>query len=165
MINLLVILRSINILEICAVPIDWKMLTTLRPKLKTDEDYFDRLIEMGKLQIKTETIDKKVNAPVNTTRKFKNKAGVIETRITTCPECFEEFCFGKVCAEFNYDLFTRVPIKVIPKKPTEHGSNKSTTSIIAKLMGTDKDKTKKSSDKTKRRPRTRKSPTKKNDDK
>lgn len=151
-------------MEICAVPIDWKMLTTLRPKLKTDEDYFDRLIEMGKLQIKTEALDKKVNAPVNTTRKFKNKAGVIETRITTCPECSEEFCFGSTCAEFNYDLFARIPIKVEKKKPPEHGSNKSTTSIIAKLMGTDKDKAKKGSsgaDKMKRRPRRRKSPSKK----
>lgn len=150
-------------MEICAVPIDWKMLTTLRPKLKTDEDYFDRLIEMGKLQIKTEMLDKKVNAPVNTMRKFKNKAGVIETRITTCPECSEEFCFGTTCAEFNYDLFARIPIKVEKKKPPEHGSNKSTTSIIAKLMGTDKDKGKKSGggDKMKKRSRRRRSPSKK----
>lgn len=149
-------------MEICAVPIDWKMLTTLRPKLKTDEDYFDRLIEMGKLQIKTEAMDKKVNAPVNTMRKFKNKAGVIETRITTCPECSEEFCMGSTCSEFNYDLFARIPIKVEKKKTNEHGSNKSTTSIIAKLMGTDKEKGKKSSsDKIKRRPRRRKSPAKK----
>lgn len=150
-------------MEICAVPIDWKMLTTLRPKLKADEDYFDRLIEMGKLQIKTEALDKKVNAPVNTTRKFKNKAGVVETRITTCAECSEEFCMGQSCAEFNYDLFARIPIKVEKKKPPEHGSNKSTTSIIAKLMGTDKEKGKKGGggDKMKRRPRRRKSPVKK----
>lgn len=150
-------------MEICAVPIDWKMLTTLRPKLKTDEDYFDRLIEMGKLQIKTEALDKKVNAPVNTMRKFKNKAGVIETRITTCAECSEEFCLGTTCGEFNYDLFARIPIKIEKKKTAEHGSNKSTTSIIAKLMGTDKEKGKKSggADKTKRRPRRRKSPVKK----
>lgn len=139
------------------------MLTTLRPKLKTDEDYFDRLIEMGKLQIKTEAMDKKVNAPVNTVRKFKNKAGVVETRITTCAECGEEFCMGGICAEFNYDLSARIPIKIEKKKTNEHGSNKSTTSIIAKLMGTDKDKTKKSSsDKMmKRRPRRRRSPAKK----
>ncbi|CRK95662.1 CLUMA_CG009120, isoform A [Clunio marinus] len=155
-------MRSIVIMEICAVPIDWKMLTTQRPKLKIDENYFDRLIEMGKLQIKTEAMDKKVNAPVNTVRKFKNKAGVIETRIITCAECGEEFCLGNSCGEFNYDLFARVPIKIEKKKTNEHGSNKSTTSIIAKLMGTDKDKMKTSnSDKLKRRPRRRKSPVKK----
>lgn len=147
----------------CAVPIDWKMLTSLRPKLKVDEDYFDRIIEMGKLQIKTEMNDKKVNAPSVTTRKFKNKAGVVETRFVTCGECMEEFCLGKSCGEFNYDMFTRVPIKVVPKKPNE-GSSKSTTSIIAKLMGTDKDKTKKTPIKSKRRIKRRKSPTKKRDD-
>lgn len=159
--------RSIVIMEICAVPIDWKMLTTLRPKLKADEDYFDRLIEMGKLQIKTESNDKKVNAPQNTMRKFKNKAGVIETRIQTCVECGEEYCGGNACCEFNYELFARVPIKVAPKKTNEHGSNKSTTSIIAKLMGTDKEKGKKaSSDKMlRRRPKRKKSPPKKNGDK
>lgn len=152
-------------MEICSVPIDWKMLTTLRPKLKADEDYFDRLIEMGKLQIKTESYDKKVNAPSNTMRKFKNKAGVIETRIQTCAECGEEFCLGATCGEFNYELSARVPIKVVPKKAPEHSSNKSTTSIIAKLMGTDKEKVKKSSsDKMlRRRPRRKKSPVKKKD--
>lgn len=151
-------------MEICSVPIDWKMLTTLRPKLKADEDYFDRLIEMGKLQIKTENIDKKVNAPSSTMRKFKNKAGVIETRILTCAECGEEFCLGNTCNEFNYDLFARVPIKVAPKKTTEHGSNKSTTSIIAKLMGTDKEKVKKpliDNKMSRRRSRRRRSPSKK----
>lgn len=158
-------------MEICAVPIDWKMLTTLRPKLKADEDYFDRLIEMGKLQIKTENADKKVNAPANTLRRFKNKAGVIETRVVTCGDCGEDYCLGTSCGEFNYDLFARVPIKVEKKKAPEHGSNKSTTSIIAKLMGTDKEKTKKttSGDGMKfrgfgsRRSRRRKSPSKKKD--
>lgn len=154
-------------MEICAVPIDWKMLTTLRPKLKADEDYFDCLIQMGKLQIKTEAADKKLNAPSNVMKKFKNKAGVIETRILTCAECCEEYCTGSACGEFNYELFARVPIKVVPKKTNEHGSNKSTTSIIAKLMGTDKEKAKKAPpDKMmRRRPRRKKSPPKKKDDK
>jgi hypothetical protein len=154
-------------MEICAVPIDWKMLTTLRPKLKTDEDYFDRLIEMGKLQIKTEAADKKLNAPSNVMKKFKNKAGVIETRLLTCAECGEEYCLGNVCGEFNYELFARVPVKVAPKKTAEHGSNKSTTSIIAKLMGTDKEKAKKPPpDKMlRRRPRRKKSPPKRKEEK
>ena len=121
---------------------------------------------MGKLQIKTENSDKKLNAPSNTMRKFKNKAGVIETRIQTCAECGEEFCAGNTCNEFNYELFARMPIKVAPKKTNEHGSNKSTTSIIAKLMGTDKDKVKKPLNDNKllrRRSRRRRSPSKKKD--
>lgn len=147
-------------MEICAVPIDWKMLTILRPKLKVDEDYFSKLIELGKAQIKTEAMDKKLNAPSMTTKKLKNKAGVIETRITTCPECSDEFCLGKVCMDFNYENFTRVPIKVPPKKPNEYGSNKSTSSIIASLTGTDK--AKKVADKSKGKIKRRsKSPKKK----
>ena len=57
-----------------------------------------------------------------------------------------------------------MPIKVAPKKTTEHGSNKSTTSIIAKLMGTDKEKVKKpliDNKMSRRRSRRRRSPSKK----
>lgn len=35
-------MRSITIMELCAVPIDWKMLTTLRPKTKIEEDYYSK---------------------------------------------------------------------------------------------------------------------------
>ena len=152
-------------MEICAVPIDWKMLSTLRPKLENDEDYFDRLIEMGKLQIKTEALDKKLNAPSNTIKKYKNKAGVIETHILTCAECGEEYCLGNACGEFNYEKFSRLPIKVVSKKANEHGSNKSTTSIIAKLMGTEKAKKAPTDKIMRRRSRRKRSPPKKKEEK
>lgn len=35
-------MRQIVIMELCTVPIDWKMLTTLRPKLKMDEEYYSK---------------------------------------------------------------------------------------------------------------------------
>lgn len=35
-------MRSIVIMELCTVPIDWKMLTTLRPKTKVEEDYYSK---------------------------------------------------------------------------------------------------------------------------
>lgn len=35
-------MRQIVIMELCTVPIDWKMLTTLRPKLKLDEEYYSK---------------------------------------------------------------------------------------------------------------------------
>lgn len=69
---------------------------------------------MGKLQIRTEQRDKRdyiLNPPI---RKVKNKSGVIETRAITCVECSEEFCNGRTCMDFNYDLYTRI----IPKDPT-----------------------------------------------
>lgn len=35
-------MRAIVLMELCTVPIDWKMLTTLRPKTKIEEDYFSK---------------------------------------------------------------------------------------------------------------------------
>lgn len=37
-------MRSVNLEDLIAVPIDWRMLTTLRPKSKVDEDYFSRFV-------------------------------------------------------------------------------------------------------------------------
>lgn len=49
---------------------------------------------MGKLQLKTELKDKRDYLVNSAVRKVKNKSGVIETRVFTCPECSEEFCNG-----------------------------------------------------------------------
>lgn len=57
--------------------------------------FFFRLIELGKLQLKTELKDKREYALNSGIRKVKNKSGIIETRVFTCPECSEEFCNGK----------------------------------------------------------------------
>lgn len=35
-------MRSIVIMDLCPVPIDWKMLTTLRPKTKLEEEYYSK---------------------------------------------------------------------------------------------------------------------------
>lgn len=35
-------MKSLKISELAAVPIDWKMLTTIRPKTKLEENYFSR---------------------------------------------------------------------------------------------------------------------------
>ncbi|XP_055592922.1 uncharacterized protein LOC129747481 [Uranotaenia lowii] len=108
-------MRNLVIMELCAVSIDWKMLTAQRPKTKVEEDYFSKLVELGKLQIKTEQRDKRENQLSSSVRKVKTKAGIIESRVVTCNECLEEFCNGKVCLDFNYDLYTRV----VPKAPLQ----------------------------------------------
>jgi hypothetical protein len=53
-----------------------------------------RLVELGKLEIKTEARDRRECMMNTLIRKVKNKAGVIETRIFSCFECGEEFCDG-----------------------------------------------------------------------
>lgn len=91
---------SIKIMDLCPVPIDWKMLTTLRPRTKLDEDFFSKLVELGKLQLKSEARDKRDTALYSSSsattaahllptqaallatsiRKVKNKSGIIEKR-------------------------------------------------------------------------------------
>lgn len=88
-------MRSVVIMDLSSVPIDWKMLTTLRPKTKQEEEYFSRLVEMGKMQLKTEMRDKREYQLNPGIRKVKNKSGIIETRLIACPECGVEMCPGK----------------------------------------------------------------------
>ncbi|XP_001845906.2 uncharacterized protein LOC6035781 [Culex quinquefasciatus] len=125
-------MRNLVIMELCSVSIDWKMLTPQRPKTKIEEEYFSKLVELGKLQIKTEQRDKRENQLSSSVRKVKNKSGIIESRIFTCNECAEEFCNGKVCLDFNYDLYTRIAPKA-PIVKTNSQQQISTTKILAEL--------------------------------
>lgn len=56
-----------------------------------------RIIELGKLEMKTVARDKRNFAMDTQIRKSKNKAGVLEQRIVSCSECGEEFCTGNRC--------------------------------------------------------------------
>ncbi|XP_037036160.1 uncharacterized protein LOC119074238 [Bradysia coprophila] len=119
-------MRQVVIMELCAVPIDWKMLTILRPKSKVEEDYYSKIIELGKLQLKTDLKDKRDYALNPAIKKVKNKSGVVESRVLTCPECSEEYCNGRGCCDFNYDLYTRIVPKPPPKpKPTTVDGSKA----------------------------------------
>ncbi|KAH8411126.1 hypothetical protein KR222_003842 [Zaprionus bogoriensis] len=117
-------MKDVVLMELCAVPIDWKMLTTLRPKSKQEEEYFSRMVEMGKLELKTEARDRREFALNNCIKKIKNKSGIVETRVITCESCGEEMCWGKSCGDFNYDLYIRVEAKVLKPKPLPNSSNK-----------------------------------------
>lgn len=88
-------MKDVILYELCVVPIDWKMLTTLRPKSKNEEEFFSRMVEMGKLQLKTEQRDRRESILNNGVKKMKNKSGIVETRLQTCAECGEEMCCGK----------------------------------------------------------------------
>lgn len=88
-------------------------------------------MELGKLQLRTELRDKReytLNAAV---RKCKNKSGVIETRPLTCPDCSEEFCNGRSCCDFNYELYTRV----VPKAPAKPKTIPMQPEVAAILAG------------------------------
>lgn len=82
------------------------------------------MIELGKLQIRTEQRDKREYMSNPVIKKVKNKSGVVEMRPITCVECSEEYCNGRTCIEFNYDLYTRIipkdTAKIITCKTTEN---------------------------------------------
>ncbi|KAK5642143.1 hypothetical protein RI129_008310 [Pyrocoelia pectoralis] len=102
-------MRILKLNDLVTITIDWKMLTTVRPKSKVDEDFFSRLVELGKMELKTAASDKRAFAVDPQIRKTKNKAGVVEMRVVSCKECGEDFCNGKACTKFSYDYFTRIP--------------------------------------------------------
>lgn len=82
---------------------------------------------MGKLQIRTEQRDKREFTSNPVVKKVKNKSGVVEMRPITCAECSEEYCNGRTCIEFNYDLYTRIipkdTAKIVASKTTENDSS------------------------------------------
>ncbi|XP_013140254.1 PREDICTED: uncharacterized protein LOC106104675 [Papilio polytes] len=114
-------MRELKFEELCSVPIEWRMLTSIRPKSKLDEEYFNRLIELRKSELRTKARDKREYAKNNMVKKTKNRSGVTETRILSCAECGEEYCNGMMCAITNYDMFARLKLEIEPKA-TRHAA-------------------------------------------
>ncbi|XP_046807445.1 uncharacterized protein LOC111679036 isoform X3 [Lucilia cuprina] len=99
-------MKEVVLYDLCVVPIDWKMLTTLRPKSKIEEEYFSRMVEMGKLQLKTEQRDRREFMLNNGVKKLKNKSGIVETRLQTCTDCGEELCSVYLQVKLALNLVT-----------------------------------------------------------
>lgn len=57
-------------------------------------NFFNRLVELRKLQMKTAVSDKRSFSMDPQTRRIKNKSGVVENRVVSCSECYEDFCNG-----------------------------------------------------------------------
>ncbi|XP_017782060.1 PREDICTED: uncharacterized protein LOC108566598 [Nicrophorus vespilloides] len=154
---------SLKISELAVVPIDWKMLTSKRPKSKNEENFFSRMIELKKFELKAETKSKSVYSTDPHIRKVKNRGGVIEWRVVNCPDCQEDFCTGDVCKLYSYDSFVRVPEPPVKSPPIksmsiEIGGRKKTMSKKIKKKGRKQSPSKKK--KTKRSSKS-KSPTRK----
>ncbi|XP_012271745.1 uncharacterized protein LOC105695067 [Orussus abietinus] len=136
-------MRGLNLQELQKVPIDWRMLTPIRPKIRQDEDMFSRLVEMGKLELRTAARERRCRtSPI---KRNKNRAGIIESCVKVCDECGEEFCAGESCGDILYEAFIRVTVS-----PQQQKSKPSpeTAAIIAGM-----DDKKKTPRKKKRTPR------------
>ncbi|KAL1465611.1 hypothetical protein WDU94_005166 [Cyamophila willieti] len=100
-------MKSIRLEDLSGVSIQWRMLTSLRPKLKYDEDYFSRLVDIAKSARQTREFEKRSKPDSDYIKKSKNRAGILETRIISCLECGEEFCDGE-CSNFLYECHQRL---------------------------------------------------------
>lgn len=76
-------------------------------------------------------------------------------RPITCAECSEEYCNGRTCLDFNYDLYTRIT----PKDPAKTAAIKTSTENDAS-SGKKAKKKSKSFDLGKKKRNRSKSPTK-----
>ncbi|KAI5755812.1 hypothetical protein M8J77_019839 [Diaphorina citri] len=99
-------MKPIKLVDLSGVSIQWRMLTSLRPKLKYDEDYFSRLVDIAKSARQTREFEKRSKPDTDYIKKSKNRAGILETRIISCLECGEEFCDGE-CSFFLYECHQR----------------------------------------------------------
>ncbi|XP_011635812.1 uncharacterized protein LOC105426334 isoform X2 [Pogonomyrmex barbatus] len=142
-------MRELDLQELQQIAIDWRMLTPIRPKLRQDEEMFSRLVEMGKLEVKT--IMKERRSPTSPIRRSKNRAGIIESSVKICRECGEEYCFGEFCGDVLYDSFTRVTIATQQSKIK---ISADTEAIIARM---DRKKKKKKKGKKRVKSKSRKS--------
>ncbi|XP_049957143.1 uncharacterized protein LOC126473858 [Schistocerca serialis cubense] len=102
-------MRSVALEDLSPVPIDWKMLTSVRPRSKVDEELFSRLVLLGKLHLYTAAQESQ-NKPENLINRVKNRAGILDSRPPVCLECLDEFCDGTACQDFLYDSFFRCDI-------------------------------------------------------
>ncbi|XP_046397478.1 uncharacterized protein LOC124164271 [Ischnura elegans] len=117
-------MRSIRLEDLCSVPIHWKMLTDLRPKIKMEEEMFSKFVTMGKLHLQSVQHDKRqvYSARLGNSRmagggvikRSKNRAGILETRALACTECGEEFCSGVECKIYSYDAYVRTLVVATP---------------------------------------------------
>ncbi|XP_069701297.1 uncharacterized protein [Periplaneta americana] len=111
-------MRGVALEDLNPVAIDWKMLTSVRPKSKLEEEMFSRLVMMGKLHLRTAAKEKRSTNGSSPIHRNKNRAGIIETRASVCAECGEEFCSGISCNEFLYDCYLRTDVGTLHIDPS-----------------------------------------------
>ncbi|XP_071516120.1 uncharacterized protein [Panulirus ornatus] len=105
-------MRGLNMDEFYEVDIDWRMLTTARPKNRCEEEIFSRYVEMGRLQLQRirEEAEKLAEGKDWSGRIVKvvpGRGSLPETRLPTCKECGEELCDG-LCKDYLYMNYTRI---------------------------------------------------------
>ncbi|KAK4319674.1 hypothetical protein Pmani_009410 [Petrolisthes manimaculis] len=144
-------MRGLNMDEFYEVDIDWRMLTTARPKNRAEEEIFSRYVEMGRLQLqrlrqKAEDLAQSRDWTGRVVKVVPGRGSLPEVRLPTCKECGEELCDG-LCKDYLYVNFTRIQ--------TEEKKEDDESGLDAEEVDTPKQKGKKKR-KSKRRKKKKK---------
>jgi len=138
-------MRAVRLADLFSVAIHWKMLTDYRPVNKKEEDYFNRMIDLGKFKRDTkiqeaqQLADSMSNIPGSNAQvkalamgfvMYKSKRGTAETKLKSCKDCGLELCTGIYCKLQVYDAYSRV---ILDKDELEAEENKgfSLKNVIA----------------------------------
>ncbi|XP_045593381.2 uncharacterized protein [Procambarus clarkii] len=146
-------MQGLNMHEFYQVDIDWRMLTTARPKNKCEEEIFSRYVEMGRLQLQRvrEEAERLAEGKDWTGRIVKvvpGRGSLPETRFPTCRECGEELC-DALCKDYLYMNYTRIQTE--EKKEEEESGLDVEEVETPKQKGKKKRRTKRKSKKKKKK--------------
>ncbi|XP_018010663.1 uncharacterized protein LOC108668044 [Hyalella azteca] len=88
------------------VDIDWRMLTTARPKSKLEEEVFSRYVEMGRLQLARQKLEEGKEQTWRTVKVVPGRGAVVEVRLAVCEQCGDELCAAR-CTDHLYTSYQR----------------------------------------------------------
>lgn len=105
-----------------------KFLASILLHQPAKEVLYFRIIELAKLERKTREQERRQFIKDSQIKKYKNKAGVLETRIASCAECGEDFCNGN--GFFLYKEFQFMKSVVYLSRYFKQERNSFTNSVI-----------------------------------
>jgi hypothetical protein len=143
-------MRLVRMADLFTVDIHWKMLTDYRPCNRTEEDYFNRIVDLGKFKRDTriaeaqQVMNSISSVPGSSVQAkalamgfvvYKSKRGTLETKMKSCKECGLEMCTGVYCKLQIYDSYSRVILDK-DELEAEDGKGFSLKNVIAQANNT-----------------------------
>ncbi|XP_047740148.1 uncharacterized protein LOC125179063, partial [Hyalella azteca] len=99
-------MRGLHMPDFYQVDIDWRMLTTARPKSKLEEEVFSRYVEMGRLQLARQKLEEGKEQTWRTVKVVPGRGAVVEVRLAVCEQCGDELCAAR-CTDHLYTSYQR----------------------------------------------------------
>lgn len=118
-------LRSIEVKDLIYTDIDWKMLTSIRPENKTEEDFFTRFIECARLHEKLKVTE--FNKKDREARQSKLGLKFKSTDLS------EELMNLHLSTDYNYDDYARENID--EDGEIANDAQENANELVAKLLG------------------------------